>query len=81
MKKKVFDSSRYNRDQIVDALTCPLNRHATRVEHQCDDWHLHLHPDLLLDHYIRCGGAVFWATKREQYYREIETPDEEDYSI
>ena len=79
-KKKVFNLKKYAHDQIVDALTCPLNRHATRVERQCDDFELHRHPDWLLEHYIRYGGAVHWATKRKEYEEEIEIP-EEDYQI
>jgi len=71
-KRKVFNVHKYNQAQIVDSLTCPLNRHATRVEHQCDDFELHKHPDWLLDHYIKCGGAVYWETKREQYFDEVE---------
>jgi hypothetical protein len=75
MKKKVFNFKKYTQDQIIDALTCPLNRHATRVEHNCDDWELHKHPEWLINHYIKCGGAEYWATKREQYIEEREVDE------
>ena len=67
---KHLNFRKYTWDQIVDALTCPLNRHATRCEHNCDDWELHKHPEWLIDHYIKHGGADYWATKREQYMEE-----------
>lgn len=50
------------------------------VEHSCDEHALHKHPDWLLDHYIKCGGAVYWATKRKEYEIEVEET-EEDYQI
>jgi len=79
-KRKKFNFAKYTQDQIVDALNCPLNRHATRVEHSCDDWELHKHADWLVEHYIEKGGAVYWATKRKEYETEVEEP-EEDYQI
>lgn len=72
MRRKVFNFRRYTIDQIVDAMTCPLNRFATMVEHSCNEYDLHKHPDWLIEHYIKHGGADYWATKREQYIQEIE---------
>jgi hypothetical protein len=67
---KKLNVRKYNHDQIVDALLCPLNRFATMVEHSCNEYDLHKHPEWLLEHYVRCGGAVYWASKREQYMEE-----------
>lgn len=78
MKTLVFDRVRYARVQLVDALTCPINRHATRLHHNCDDWFLHQHPDLLLMHYIKNGGAVAFARRREEFLQEVEIPDPVD---
>jgi hypothetical protein len=61
---------KYTRDQIIDALNCPINRHCTRVEHNCDDWALHEHPMWLIEHYIKCGGAKEFAKRRDQYWEE-----------
>lgn len=68
-----FNQHKYNDDQILDALTCPVNRHCTRVEHGCDDWTLYLNPNWLLEHYIRCGGAVEFANRRQnkEYWMEV----------
>lgn len=68
MKKFLF--GKYNLDQIVEAMNCPINRHCTRVEHNCDDWELHLHPEWLIEHFIRCGGATEFAKRRgnKQYW-------------
>jgi len=80
VKRKKFNFAKYMHDQLVDMLNCPLNRHATRVEHNCDDWELHKHPDWLINHYTEKGGAEYWAKKRKEYEEEIEEP-EEDYQI
>ena len=68
---RLFDAQRYNQDQVVEALTCPVNRHCTRVEHNCDDWELFQHPEWLLDHFITNGGAVAFSKHREEekYWR------------
>jgi len=65
----MFDLKGYNVAQIIDALLCPLNRHATRVEHECTDEDLYHHPDWLLEHYAKNGGAQKWA---EQHRKEYE---------
>lgn len=75
---KKFNSHKYNDDQIIDALTCPVNRHCTRVEHDCDDWTLYKHPDWLLEHYIRCGGAKEFAKRRLNKEYWIEQEDKQD---
>jgi hypothetical protein len=62
---KRFNHHKYTDDQIIDALTCPVNRHCTRVERNCNDWDLYLHPGWLLEHYIACGGATEFAKRRE----------------
>lgn len=70
---KKFNMHKYNDDQIIEALTCPVNRHCTRVEHNCDDWELFKHPNWLIEHFIRCGGAVEFAKRRtNQEYWEGE---------
>jgi hypothetical protein len=76
---KKFKMLKYNQDQIVDALTCPVNRHCTRVEHGCDDWEMYKHPEWLLEHYIRCGGAKEFAKRRQnqEYWEEQEDKQDE----
>ncbi|MCC7004420.1 hypothetical protein IT397_00670 [Candidatus Nomurabacteria bacterium] len=74
MKKLVFDMERYQLKQIVEALTCPVNRHATRVEHNCGDEELFQHPEWLIQHFIREGGAKEFAKRREKFMKEIEVP-------
>ena len=75
MKTPVFDLAAYTRDQLIDAMTCPLNRHATRVEHGCNDFDLHKHPEWLMEHYIRCGGAKAFEKRRGEYVRTCEFID------
>jgi len=57
----MFDLKGWNLAQIVEALTSPLNRHATRVSKQCTDEDLHLHPEWLMEQFIKSGGAKDWA--------------------
>jgi hypothetical protein len=73
---KIFDARRFMLDQVIVALTCPINRDCTRKEHQCDDWELFKHPDWLIRHFIENGGAEAFARRREEYYQEQEVPDE-----
>ena len=72
MKTVVFNTAEYLKRQLVDALTCPINRHGTRVENKCDDWGLWRNPQLLVDHYIQNGGALAFAARRVEFFREIE---------
>ena len=67
---KKLNLRKYTHDQMVDALLCPLNRFATTQEHSCNEYDLHKHPEWLLEHYVRCGGAKYWESKREQYMEE-----------
>lgn len=72
-KVKKLDITRYNHDQIVDALLCPVNRHMTRVEHGCNDKALWENGGVwLMEHYINFGGAAEWAKRRERYEFETE---------
>jgi hypothetical protein len=66
-KEPKFDFRRYELDQIIEALTCPINRHATRVEHDCTDWELHKNPKLLIIHFIEKGGAVEFSKRRGEF--------------
>lgn len=66
-RKPRFDIARYKLDQIVEALTCPINRHATCVKHNCDDNYLHEHPELLINHYNDHGGAEAYARHRNEF--------------
>jgi hypothetical protein len=79
MGMKVFDHIAFMQRQVIDALTCPVNRDCTRREHGCDDWELWRNPDWLIDHYIRNGGADEFAKRRADFFREVEIPD--DYTI
>lgn len=65
-----FDLRRYTRAQIVDALTCPVNRHAVRTHYRWDDWELYRHPEVLLRWYIEHGGAKEFAKRRKEFERE-----------
>ncbi|MEI6528467.1 MAG: hypothetical protein WCO10_02225 [bacterium] len=62
-----FNVEQYNLAQVVDAMTCPVNRHATRAEHNCDDWELYKHPEWLFNHYIKHGGALEFAKRRAEF--------------
>lgn len=68
-KPPIFDMSQYSREQIMEALNCPVNRHCTRVEHDCDDWDLQKNPNWLVKHFIDNGGAVAFAQKRKEFIR------------
>lgn len=76
-----FDFMAYNMRQIMDALTCPLNRHATRVEKKCSDFELHANPEWLIEHYIRCGGAIEFAKRRAEFVSLCEFADNCRFSI
>ena len=53
-----------NLQQVIEALTCPLNRAMTMVERSCDEWTLFKHPEWLVQHYIENGGATAFAACR-----------------
>ena len=74
---KKFNQHKYLDDQVIEALTCPVNRHCTRVEHNCDDWTLFKNPNWLLEHFIAHGGAVAFAAHREEKQYWIEQEDKE----
>ena len=80
MTKITFDLRRYTRAQMVEALTCPLNRDMTRREHSCDDWELFKHPEWLMWHYHENGGPIAFAARRVEFVRVVEIPDE-DFQI
>lgn len=67
-----FDMGLFMQRQYVEALTCPVNRHCTREERNCDDWELFKNPGWLLKHFIENGGAVEFAKRRAEFCREIE---------
>ena len=81
MKIQVFDRSKYMQRQIIEALTCPINRHFTRLKHGCDDWGLWRNPSLLINHFIENGGAVEFAKRRADFLREVDVPDEIEFYI
>ena len=80
---KKFNQHKYLDDQIWEAFLCPVNRHCTRVEHSCDDWELFKHPEWLLEHFIRCGGAEEFAKRRtdKAYWVEQEEKNEQTSSV
>ncbi len=80
MTQEIFDLGRYTRTQLQEALTCPLNRDMTRREHECDDWELFRYPEWLMSHYLENGGAKAFASRRAEFVRLVEVP-EEDYAI
>ena len=71
----MFDQESYNILQMIDAITCPINRNGTREEHMCDDVELNKHPEWLLEHYDRSGGGDRWriahAEKTQEEYEAI----------
>ena len=72
-KVKRLDLTRYNHDQIIDALLCPVNRDMTRREHSCDDKELWKNQGVwLMEHYIKFGGAEAWSKHRAEYEYETE---------
>lgn len=73
--KKSVDNHPYLLAQQVDAIMSWENRHGTREEHGCDDRALEQHPEWLVAHYIKYGGAK-WAEEklRPRYLRDIEIP-------
>jgi hypothetical protein len=75
-KKPEFDFRRYELKQIIEAINCPVNRHATREEHKCDDWYLHENPHLLVIHFVEKGGAVEFAKRRAEFLSLCELSDD-----
>ena len=73
---KVFNTRAYTQAQLMEALTCPVNRHMTRIEHGCNDRELFKHPDWLLDHYVKFGGAEAFAKRRSEFEKEVLTAEE-----
>ena len=57
---------RNNISQMVEALTCPVNRHAVRVKHGWTDYDLFRNPEVLVLHYIENGGAKKHAELRNK---------------
>lgn len=76
---KKFNVHKYNDDQIIEAVTHPINRHAVRVKFGVDDWWLHDHTDELVKHWLENGGAEEFAKRRKQYEDEqVESRAEEE---
>ena len=78
--KTVFDLKKFERTQIATALTCPINRHATMQKHNCNEWYIHEHPELLIMHFVQNGGASEFAKRRKEFEREVVIPDD-DFQI
>ena len=57
---------RNNIQQIIEACLCPTNRYATMVEHSCNEQDLFNHPDWLMEHYVKSGGAKRNAELRKE---------------
>lgn len=66
MKILVFNSRKFAFKQLVEALTCPVNRDAVRRKYNCDDIELFKHPEWLIKHYVENGGAREFAKRRDQ---------------
>ncbi len=64
----MHDEGAYYLLQILDALTCPLNRHATREERKCPDDELIRNPGWLVEHYEKYGGAAEWGTRHKDNF-------------
>ena len=80
MTVTIFDLKSCANAQVVEALTCPINRHCTRRVHDCDDWELFKHQEWLTEHYNANGGPVMFARRRAEFIRTVEVPDE-DFQI
>jgi hypothetical protein len=73
MKVRRLNQALYKNAQLAEALTCPVNRHATMEEYGLSsDWDLFHNPKLLLKHYIENGGAEAFAAKRDKFMCEVE---------
>ncbi len=81
MRIIIFMQTSYLHRQMVEAMTCPINRHGTRVEHGCDDWGLFYNPQWLMDHYVNNGGPKEFAKRRAEFQKEVEIPDAPKYEI
>jgi hypothetical protein len=57
---------RNNLTQLVEALLCPVNRHAVREKYGWNDWDLFHNPDVLVQHYVENGGAEKNAQLRNE---------------
>ncbi|MFA6227556.1 MAG: hypothetical protein WC631_03750 [Candidatus Paceibacterota bacterium] len=76
-----LDHEKYMEEQIRIALTCHVNRHMTRVEHNCTDQDLFEHPEWLIDHFIANGGAVAFAQRRKEFEEKVcDMADDCDHS-
>lgn len=75
---KRFNTHKYNDDQIIEAVTHPINRHAVRVKFGVDDWWLYDHPEELIKHWSENGGAIEFAKRRQLYEQEGDDNEKED---
>ncbi len=71
-----FNVHKYNDDQVIEALTDPINRHAVRTHYGVDDWWLHDHKDEVIQWWVTHGGAKVFAKRRKEY--ELEDKKKED---
>jgi len=70
---KIFDLRGYTTLQIMTAMLCPLNRHATRCEHNCTDEDLFHNPQWLIQHFMSTNAPVKFAEEhRKEFEREVE---------
>lgn len=53
-----------NKQHLALAFLCPVNRNATMIEHNCNQWELLQNPMWLLDHYFTHSGVNL--TKEEK---------------
>jgi len=66
--KPALDLSAYNKEQVVVMFLCPVNRHGTKEEHGwCSDQDLFEHPEWLVDHFEKYGGAKAFAARRGEF--------------
>jgi hypothetical protein len=64
-------SEKFNLEEAIIALTCPVNRDCTRRERLCDDFALFENPDWLLDHFSKNGGTEEFKKRREEFLDPI----------
>lgn len=65
---------RDNISQMIEALTCPVNRHAVRVKYGWNDYDLFRNPNVLVMHYVENGGARRNAEIRKERENELQEP-------
>ena len=60
-------NEKYNMEQTIIALTCPVNRDCARRKHHCDDKALFENQEWLVEHFVNNGGKEAFQKRREEF--------------